>query len=141
MTQAPTTLATSVTPYLCASPASEAIEFYKRAFDAEVMMRMDEPDGRIGHAELWIGSSTVMIADEWPEYGVLSPKKLNGNSVSLVLTVTDADAAFGRALGAGATIERPLRDEPYGRTAWVVDPFGHRWCITSPSTESNTDGS
>ena len=139
MTQATTAIATTVTPYLCASPAAEAIEFYKRAFDAEETMRMDEPDGRIGHAELRIGGSTVMLADEWPEYGVLSPKKLKGNSVSLVLTVSDADAAFGRALGAGATIERPLTDAPYGRTAWVVDPFGHRWCITSPAEAS--DGS
>jgi uncharacterized glyoxalase superfamily protein PhnB len=90
-------------------------------------------DGRIGHAEIKIGETVLYLADEWPDYRVLSPSKLNGNAVSFVLSVPDVDAAFGRALGAGVTIERPLKDEPHGRSGWVVDPFGHRWCLTAAS--------
>lgn len=121
-----------VSAYLAVNGAAEAIEFYKKAFGATEGTRMEEPDGRIGYAELTIGETVVMISDEWPDMRVLSPLSLNGNSVSLVVDVADADAAWGRALGAGASIERPLKDEPYGRTGWVVDPYGHRWCINAP---------
>jgi PhnB protein len=76
-----------------------------------------------------------MISDEWPEYGVLSPLTLRGNSASLVLNVDDADAAFQRATDAGVRVERPLKDEPFGRVGWVVDPFGHRWCIIRSSED------
>jgi PhnB protein len=122
-----------VSAYLAVANAAEAIEFYKKAFGAIESMRMEEPDGRIGHAEIKIGDTVVMLSDEWPEMRVLSPLALEGNSVSLVVEVDDADAAWGRVLGAGATIERPLADQPYGRTGWVVDPYGHRWCLHAPA--------
>jgi len=120
---------TKVTAYLCCNGASEAIEFYKRAFDAKELYRMDD-GGRIGHAEITIGDTVLYLSDEWPEMHVLSPKSLGGYSTSFVVDVTDADAAFKVAIDAGATVERPLVDAPYGRTGWVVDPFGHRWCIS-----------
>lgn len=118
-----------VTAYLCAKGAADAIEFYKRAFGADERSRMLNGDGTIDHAEIVIGDTVLMISDEWAEYGVLSPLTLHGNSVSLVLNVGDADTAFQRATDAGARVERPLKDEPFGRVGWVVDPFGHRWCI------------
>lgn len=121
---------TKVTAYLCCNGASEAIEFYKRAFGAEERFRMAEDDGRIGHAEITIGDTTLYLSDEWPEMHVLSPKSLGGYSVSFVLDVPDADAAFVRATEAGAEVERPLKDEAWGRAGWVADPFGHRWCIS-----------
>jgi PhnB protein len=128
-----------VTAYLCANGAAQAIDFYKAAFDAEERYRMPGPEGRIGHAEIVIGDTVIMLSDEWPEMGVLSPATLKGNSVSLVLSVPDADASFQRALHAGAKIERPLKDEPFGRAGWLVDPFGHRWCITTPDPDFNPE--
>ncbi|MEX2246283.1 MAG: VOC family protein [Dehalococcoidia bacterium] len=124
-----------VTAYLCADGAAEAIEFYKKAFGAEERARMAGPDGRIGHAEITIGATTLMLSDEWPEMGVRSPKSLNGYSVSFVLEVHDVDAAFKRAVDAGAKVERPLKDEPYGRGGWVIDPFGHRWSIMTSNPD------
>jgi PhnB protein len=129
-----------VTPYLCADGAARAIDFYARAFGAEERHRMTEEDGRIGHAEIIIGDTTLYISDEWPEMGVLSPQKLQGNSVSLSMAVADADTAFRRAVDAGARVERPLRDEPFGRSGWIVDPFGHRWNIVGPVRETMTEG-
>ncbi len=122
-----------VTAYLCVEGAAEAIAFYTRAFGATERYRITMPDGRIGHAEISLGESVLMLSDEAPELGVLSPHRLGGNSTSFVIEVDDADAAFERALAAGATMERPLKDEPYGRAGWVVDPFGHRWSIMTPS--------
>jgi PhnB protein len=121
----------TVTPYLCADGASDAIAFYKKAFGAEETYRLEE-DGRIGHAELRIGETTIYLSDEYEPYRVLSPRTLNGNSVSLSISAPDADAVFERALAAGATVERPLKDEFYGRSGWLVDPFGHRWNIRQP---------
>lgn len=122
-----------VTAYLCAKGAADAIAFYKRAFGAEEGgERIIGADGKIGHAEIQIGESTIMIADEWPEMKVLAPGSLGGNSVSFVLSVADADTAFKRATDGGATVERPLKDEVFGRVGWLIDPFGHRWCVTSP---------
>lgn len=126
---------TKVTAYLCANGAADAIEFYKRAFGAEEIYRMPNPDGRLGHAEIKIGGTTLFLSDEWPEMHVLSPKTLGGYSTSFVLDVPDADAAFERATGAGAEVERPLKDEPWGRAGWVVDPFGHRWCISTSNPD------
>ena len=120
---------TKVTTYLCVDGASDAIEFYKRAFGAEELYRLPNPDGRLGHAEIKIGDTVLMLSDEWPEGGVRSPLTLDGSCVSLVLDLPDCDAAFGRAIEAGAKVERPLKDEPYGRGGWVIDPFGHRWSI------------
>jgi PhnB protein len=122
----------TVTPYLCADGASDAIAFYKKAFGAEETYRLEE-DGRIGHAELRIGETTIYLSDEYEPYRVLSPLTLNGNSVSLSIAAPDADAVFERAIAAGATVERPLKDEFYGRSGWLVDPFGHRWNIRQPA--------
>jgi len=122
----------SITPHLVVKGASEAIEFYKRAFGAEELCRMPMPgaDGRVklGHAELQVGNSRVFLADEFPEYGSTGP---DGNSpVTIHFYVTDADAAFGRAVDAGATVTMPLSDTFWGdRYGKVVDPFGHHWSI------------
>ena len=122
----------TVTAYLCADPAAEALDFYKRAFGAEeVGERYEEGDGRIGHATFRIGATTLYISDEAPSLGVRSPVTLKGSPVSLSLAVPDADAAFARAIDAGATVDRPLKDEPYGRSGWLHDPFGYRWNIVS----------
>ena len=125
----------TVTSYLCAKGAADAIEFYQNAFGAEDMGgRYVNDDGTLGHAEFRIGKTTFYISDEAPQLGVVSPLALSGSAVSFSMSVPDADAAFKRALDAGATIERPLRDEPFGRSGWLVDPFGHRWNIVSPPT-------
>ena len=118
-----------VAAYLCADGAADAIEFYKKAFGAEELYRLPNPDGRLGHAEIKIGDTVLMLSDEWAEMKVLSPKKLSGTAESFVLDVDDADASFKRAVDAGAIVERPLTDAPYGRGGWVIDPFGHRWSI------------
>ena len=125
----------TVTTYLCAHPASDAISWYVAAFGAIERYRMTGDDGRIGHAELQIGETTLYISDEWPEMGVLSPAKLAGHSTSLVLDVPDADAVFEQAIAAGATVERPLKNEPYGRGGWIFDPFGHRWSIMTANPD------
>ncbi len=116
--------------YLCVSNAAEAIEFYRRAFGAQELFRLTEPGGRIGHAELKFGPATLMLADEYPEYGFRSPMALGGTPVTIHLHVDDADALIERALAAGATLERPAKDEFYGeRSGAVRDPYGHRWLI------------
>ncbi len=122
----------AITPHLVVKGASEAIEFYTRAFGAEELTRMPfpGPDGRVklGHAELRIGDSKLFLADEFPEHGATGP---NGSSpVTIHLYVTDADAAFERAIAAGATETMALADMPWGdRYGKVVDPFGHHWSI------------
>ena len=113
----------------------DAIEFYKKAFGAEELYRINNPDGRVGHAEIKIGDTTLYLSDEWAEMKVLSPETLNGNSVSMVVDVDDVDAAWGRAIGAGAKVERPITEAPYGRGGWLVDPFGHRWNIQTPNPD------
>jgi PhnB protein len=123
----------AVTTYLCAKPAADAIDFYKRAFDAqEVGEKYAEDDGRIGHAEFRIGATGFYISDEAESLGVLSPTTLGGAGVSFSISVPDADAAYQRAVDAGATATRPLRDEVFGRSGWLVDPFGFRWNIVGP---------
>ena len=119
----------SVTPYLIIDGAAQAIEFYKKAFGATELMRMPMGD-RIGHAEIKLGDSHVMLSDEWPDMGHLSPKKRGGTSVSLMFYVEDADAVFDRAVKAGATVQKPMQDQFYGdRTGTVTDPYGHVWSI------------
>jgi PhnB protein len=125
----------SVTAYLAIDGAAEAIEFYKRAFDAEERFRIPGPDGKVGHAELTIGNSVVYLADEWAEGDFYSPRTRGGTTVTLGLEVADCDAAFQRAVSAGATMRRELRDEPYGRTGDVEDPFGHRWSLVTPNPD------
>lgn len=122
----------TATPYLIVKSAAKAIEFYKKAFGAEEMMRMLQPDGRIGHAEIKIGDSPIMLADEFPEKGASSPQSLGGSPVSILLYVEDVDAMFAQAVAAGAAVQRPVADQFYGdRTGGVIDPFGHVWYIAT----------
>ncbi len=120
----------AVTPYLTVSDAAAALAYYRDAFGAEEVMRMDMPDGRVGHAEIRIGGSMVMIADEYPDMNSLAPRHYGGTPVALVLYVTDADAVAERAVKAGGTLEAPVETQFYGdRMGTVIDPFGHRWHI------------
>ena len=121
----------AVTPYLTVKNATEAIEFYKRAFGAQERYRMPAPDGKIGHAELQIRDSIVMLADEFPECaGSQSPETLNGSPVGFALYVENVDQAFKRAIDAGATVKDPVEDKFWGdRSGSVIDPFGHRWML------------
>jgi len=122
----------TVTPYLMIRGASQAIEFYQKAFDALTEMRLDQPDGRVGHAEIRIGDSAVMLADEFPEMGAKGPGAYGGSPVHLHLYVVDADAFFEKAIAAGATVLRPLADQFYGdRSGTITDPFGHVWHIAT----------
>lgn len=120
----------SIQPYLHVRGASDAIEFYKKAFGAKERMRMPEPSGRIGHAEIEIGDSCIMLADEYPEKQIYSPKHLGGSAVSIMLYVQDCDATYKQALAAGAKSLREPADQFYGdRMAGVEDPFGFQWWI------------
>ncbi len=120
------------TPYLCCRDAARAIEFYKQAFGATEFMRLAEPSGKIGHAEMKIGDAVIMLADEYPDHGAISPQSLGGTAVTIHLYVGDVDALVTRAGAAGAKIERPPTDEFYGDlSATLSDPFGHRWMFAS----------
>ncbi|MBL0313122.1 MAG: VOC family protein [Holophagaceae bacterium] len=122
----------SVTPYLIVHGAANALDFYKRAFGAVELFRMEAPEGRIGHAEIRIGDSHIMLADEHPEMGAKSPETLGGSPVSLMLYVQDVDQVFAQAVEAGAGVERPLADQFYGdRTGGLKDPFGHVWFVAT----------
>jgi PhnB protein len=130
----------SATPYLVLDGAAEAIEFYKSVFGAVEVMRHAREDGKIMHAELKLGPSSIMLADENPEKGARGPRSFGGSPVSFHLYVEDADATFGRAIGAGATVVRPLEDRDHGdRLGGLEDPFGHTWWIATrledPSAE------
>ncbi len=120
----------SVTPYLIIKGAADAIEFYKKAFGAVELFRMPQPDGKIGHAEIKIGDSAIMLADEFPEMKYFGPQTLGGSSVSLLIYVEDVDTVFQRALAAGASEQKAIEDKFYGdRMGSLVDPFGHVWHI------------
>lgn len=120
-------------PYLCCKDAVKAIDFYTRAFGATEVVRLAEPAGRIGHAEIKIADDVLMLSDEYPEMGVKGPSSLGGTAVTLTLEVPDADAVVKRALSLGATLEQPVKDQFYGdRSGTVRDPFGHRWMIRTP---------
>ena len=122
----------SVTAYLIVKGAAQAIEFYKKAFGATEGLRLNGPGGKVMHAELKIGDSHIMLADEFPEMEALSPQTVGGSPVSLVLYVPDADGATDRAVAAGAKILRPIKDQFYGdRSATIADPFGHKWTIAT----------
>jgi PhnB protein len=119
----------SITPYLIINGAAKAIEFYKQAFGATELFRM-EHEGKIGHAEMQIGDSRIMLADEHPDLKYLGPDTLNGSCVNMMLYVSDVDAVFPQALSAGATEQRPIEDKFYGdRMGSLVDPFGHVWHV------------
>jgi PhnB protein len=123
---------TSITPYLYIRGASEAIEFYKRSFDAQEVFRLAGPHGRIGHAELKIGNSVVMLADEHPEASVVGPQTLGGTSVGILLYVENVDEVVARAVAGGARIERPIQNQFYGdRSATLLDPYGHKWTLAT----------
>jgi PhnB protein len=122
----------TATPYLIVKGAAEAIEFYKRAFGATELLRMADPKGRVGHAEIRIGDSVIMLADEYPEMGHRGPRSLGGSSVSILLYLEDVDTVFERALKAGARAQRPVQNQFYGdRSGTLEDPFGHVWTIAT----------
>jgi PhnB protein len=122
----------TATPYLIVQGAAQAIDFYKAAFGATELFRMEGPGGKIGHAEIKIGDSPIMLADEHPDMGAVSPTTLGGSPVHMLLYVADVDAAFPRAVDAGAEISRPLQNQFYGdRSGTVKDPFGHTWTIAT----------
>lgn len=127
-----TTLPTSVVPYLAVRGGAEALDFYRDAFGADEVHRTAGPDG-VSHAEFTIGTARFFLADEWPAAKILSPVTLGGYSVSLALEVQDAPALVERLAAHGATVERPVRDGPEPGTVagWVVDPYGHRWFLSS----------
>jgi PhnB protein len=123
----------SITPYLIIKNASQGIEFYKQAFGAQETFRMEDPSSKkVGHAELKIGDSFIMLADEHPDRGYRSPEALGGTPVSILLYVENVDAVVEQAVRAGAKLERPVRDEFYGdRTGTLRDPYGHVWSVAT----------
>ena len=122
----------TATPYLIVSDGARALEFYKRAFRAKELMRLPSPGGKVGHAEIKIGNSRIMLADEHPEMGARSPQAFGGTPVSIVLYLANVDKVVERAVAAGATLTRPVEDKFYGdRMGTVTDPFGHAWHIAT----------
>jgi PhnB protein len=122
----------SVTPYLIVQGAAKAIEYYKDVFGAKEIMRMPMPDGKIAHAEIKIGDSPVMLADEMPQMGYRNPQSLGGSPVSLMLYVEDVDTVFEKAVKNGANAVRPVKDQFYGdRSGTITDPFGHVWTVST----------
>lgn len=118
----------AVCPYLVIQNAASAMTFYKDVFGATERMRLDGPDGTIYHAEIAFGESVIMLADEFPDMGFLSPQSIGGSAVSLMVYVDDCDALYDRAIAAGATSQQEPNDQVYGdRTCRVQDPFGHVW--------------
>ena len=122
----------AATPYLIVKGAAEAIEFYKRAFGATELLRMADPQGRVGHAEIKIGDSVIMLADEHPAMGYRGPRSLGGSSVSILLYLEDVDMVFERAVKTGARALRPVANQFYGdRSGTLEDPFGHVWTVAT----------
>jgi uncharacterized glyoxalase superfamily protein PhnB len=122
----------TVAPHLICAGAADAIEFYKKAFNAIEITRVPGPQGKLMHARIQIGDSVVMLMDEFPEWGALGPKGLKGSSVTIHLSVEDADATFSRAVSAGAKVRAPLQDMFWGdRYGTLEDPFGHSWSVAT----------
>jgi len=122
----------SVTPYLILDDATRALEFYKKALSAVELLRMPAPGGKIGHAEIRIGDSSIMLADENPEMGAKSARTLGGSPVSLMVYVEDVDARVAQAVAAGAKLTRPVANQFYGdRTGGIEDPFGYHWYLAT----------
>jgi len=122
----------TATPYLYVKGGAKALEFYKKAFGATELLRMEGPGGSIGHAEIKIGDSPIMLADESPEMGARSPESYGGSAVGLMLYVPDVDATVKRAVDAGAKLDRAVEDKFYGdRMGSIKDPFGHIWYIAT----------
>ena len=133
----------TVTPYLSIRGAREALAFYERAFGAELVYKLDMPDGRIGHAEIQIGDSRVMLSDEMPEMADASsrsPASLHGTTVGFCIYVEDVDQRFKRAMDAGATVKRPVANQFYGdRSGTVQDPYGHVWTLATHVEDVSPD--
>jgi len=122
----------SVTPYLSISGAAAAIDFYKKAFGAVELFRISQPDGNIGHAEIKIGDSPIMLADEYPEMGSVSPQTLGGSPVGIMIYVENVDTIFKQAIDAGGVEKKALQDQFYGdRSGTLTDPFGHVWTVAT----------
>ncbi len=122
----------SITPCLTVSNGAKAIEFYKKAFGAKIVMRMDRPDGKISHAELKIGDSKIMLADACLEMGALTPEDLGGSSTAVHLYIKDVDAVVKRAVSLGAKLLKDVEDMFYGdRCGFLVDPYGHKWFVAT----------
>lgn len=122
----------SVTPYLIVKGAARALEFYKKAFNATELFRMEGPGGTIGHAEFQIGNSRIMLADESPDMGARSPETIGGSPIGLMIYTEDVDALFKQAVAAGGKQERPVVDQFYGdRSGTLRDPFGHQWTLAT----------
>ena len=122
----------TVTPYIIVKGAAKALDFYKKAFNAIELMRMEGPGGTVAHAEIKIGDSPIMLADEFPQMGAVSPQTIGGTPCGLCLYVEDCDKLFSQALAAGGKVERPMQDQFYGdRSGTLVDPFGHKWTVAT----------
>ena len=122
----------TATPYLIITNAAKAIEFYQEVFGAKELDRLDTPDGKVGHAEIQVGDSRIMLADEFPEWDARSPKTIGGSPVVIMLYVEDVDAVVQRAVAAGARLFKPVADQFYGdRSGTITDPFGHKWTIAT----------
>lgn len=126
----------TLTPYLVVNGAADALDFYARAFGGIELYRLQDPTGKVGHAEMRIGDSHFMLADEFPEMGAVSPKSQSGHSISLLVYLPNVDDAFRRAIAAGATEVRPVQDQFYGdRSGTLVDPFGHQWSLATHTAD------
>jgi PhnB protein len=122
----------TVTPYLIIKGAAKAIEYYQKAFGATELFRMPGPGGAVMHAEIKVGDSVIMLADEYPDMGYRGPQALGGTPVSILLYVEDVDKRFNQAIAAGAKVLRPVQDQFYGdRSGTLTDPFGHVWTIAT----------
>jgi PhnB protein len=130
----------TLTPYLTVRDAVRAIEFYKQAFGAQERGVMKGPDGKVMHAELMIGDSIIMLGDEMPEYGALSPQSSGGAGMGLHIYIDGVDAAFDRAVKAGARVDMPVSDQFWGdRYGKLTDPFGHKWSIATHTKDLSVD--
>ncbi len=129
----------SVTPYLCITGAVKALEYYKKAFGAIELFRM-EHDGKIGHAEIKIGDSPIMLADEFPETGLLSPQTLGGSPVGIMIYVEDVDTIYKQAIDAGGIEKKAVQDQFYGdRSGTLTDPFGHVWTVATHTEDVSSE--
>jgi uncharacterized glyoxalase superfamily protein PhnB len=136
----PVPAARGATPYLVVKGAADAIAYYQRTFGAELLFRMDTPDGKVMHAELAVGPARFMLTEEQPQYGALSPKTLGGSASTAIVHVPNVDATFDRAVSSGSTVTMPLADQFWGdRSGAITDPFGHKWMIATHIEDPSPD--